>query len=1202
MEFIESHGPRRGSHRHERFTIILTSQRNNWVSVPNPLAASLFDYGVIPVVLQLRVLDAAGYPSKQPGHTLHVAWCGDVQPGSGTLGLPSALASVLGLRAGATVALKPVLDVPEATVLTVEPETEDDWEVVEANAGFLEEQVLPQVRVLARGQVFPVWARGGAQVRLRVVSTQPADLVRLVPGCELHVAPRPRILPGGGGGGAGAGAGAGQGLQKGLRQQQQATAVPLTGPPPDQSSYANGWSLRLHTLPVPALRFVDALEAAPAAGAARGEAKAAAPSTLDADEGGARCQAAAAAAVAAATGAAEGPQALPSALRSWLSAQEEGIRRALHGSGASAEPDEGSGRSCGFGEGASDPEVLLPLASGAVVHFRLQARDGSTAATGRGDDGAAAALLAAPPPGDYCLMLHVVRRAHAGSGQPALLSSSMLAGLLDGEAPLLSLGKPGSRATQPGSQHKQPLAVKLGTPVVLPDVSYPAARTAAASLAARPLPLPLPLAALLPVRPQSQGPSEPVGTVRAPPTGALAAATTAPASSARTAAAAPASSAGPEAMAAAGPLALPHLDLDLQHISWLGEQLEGCLRRLLPQIDPWVSAAVARAGLPRCGGVLVTGPPGSGRSPLLSALGDAAERHPWLQAHVLHVRCAQLAGGTPGAATSALASVAAEALSCAPSLILLDDLDLLCPSAADGPEYGMQHPDGAAAAARLADWLSALLDELAEAAAAAAAPGASPPPAVAVVASSRDAAAVHAALRRVGRLDYEVRLPTPGCRGRAAMLASAARQRGVDVEAAQLAAVAGAAEGFEGVDLRLLLDRAVHEALRRQLRQQQQQVLCPPGDDDGRPTPASGAAGGSSPTPPQAGPVAPASAPLQLRLSVTEGDLRSALEGFVPAAFWGVQQAAEAGGRAEGWEDVGGLADVMSSLREALLLPIKYRQLVAAAPLRLRTGALLYGPPGCGKTHVVGAAVAAVSKIAPVRFLAVKGPELLNKYIGASEAAVRDLFARAAAAAPAVLFFDEFDAIAPPRGHDSTGVTDRVVNQLLTELDGVEGLRGVVVLAATSRPDLIDAALLRPGRLDRLLFCGPPDSAQQRLQILRAVSRRLNLDADVDLEHVAARSDGMTAPPQRTDAGETGASVGASSQSGPAPPASGPVIRMRHVLRALAAARPSLPSAEAARLAALYARFRSDREAPAGRAGASGAGPEERQGMRATLA
>lgn len=177
---------------------------------------------------------------------------------------------------------------------------------------------------------------------------------------------------------------------------------------------------------------------------------------------------------------------------------------------------------------------------------------------------------------------------------------------------------------------------------------------------------------------------------------------------------------------------------------------------------------------------------------------------------------------------------------------------------------------------------------------------------------------------------------------------------------------------------------------------------------------------------------------------------------------------------------------------------------MARAPIRVRAGVLLYGPPGCGKTHLARAAVAG----AGLQMVPVKGPELLNKYIGASEAAVRQVFARASAAAPCVLFFDEVDAIgeaqcysyhyrsryamvspgdvprglgyharsacphaAPRRGLDSTGVTDRVVNQLLTELDGVEALEGVAVLAATSRPDLVDPALLRPGRLGEARTC-----------------------------------------------------------------------------------------------------------------------------------
>jgi peroxin-1 len=153
-----------------------------------------------------------------------------------------------------------------------------------------------------------------------------------------------------------------------------------------------------------------------------------------------------------------------------------------------------------------------------------------------------------------------------------------------------------------------------------------------------------------------------------------------------------------------------------------------------------------------------------------------------------------------------------------------------------------------------------------------------------------------------------------------------------------------------------------------------------------------------------------------------------------------------------------------------------------------------------------------------LNFISVKGPEILNKYIGASEKSVRDLFERAEAAKPCVLFFDEFDSIAPKRGHDSTGVTDRVVNMLLTMMDGAEGLSGVYVLAATSRPDLIDPALLRPGRLDKSLICDMPN-AEDRLDILKAVTTQLKLDPAVlharngsaqSLEEVARRTDGYS--------------------------------------------------------------------------------------------
>jgi len=161
-----------------------------------------------------------------------------------------------------------------------------------------------------------------------------------------------------------------------------------------------------------------------------------------------------------------------------------------------------------------------------------------------------------------------------------------------------------------------------------------------------------------------------------------------------------------------------------------------------------------------------------------------------------------------------------------------------------------------------------------------------------------------------------------------------------------------------------------------------------------------------------------------------------------------------------------------------------------------------------------------------MNFISVKGPELLNKYIGASEQSVRELFERAQSARPCVLFFDEFESIAPKRfppkqtssrleldadrsGHDSTGVTDRVVNQMLTQLDGAEGLEGVYVLAATSRPDLVDPALLRPGRLDKSLLCDIP-TFEERMSILEALSRKLELDGDVNLFELAGRTENYT--------------------------------------------------------------------------------------------
>jgi len=240
---------------------------------------------------------------------------------------------------------------------------------------------------------------------------------------------------------------------------------------------------------------------------------------------------------------------------------------------------------------------------------------------------------------------------------------------------------------------------------------------------------------------------------------------------------------------------------------------------------------------------------------------------------------------------------------------------------------------------------------------------------------------------------------------------------------------------------------------------------------------------------------------------ISRVDFESALKGFTPASLRNVTLQTST----TTFDSIGGLHETRKILLETLQYPTTYAPIFAQCPLRLRSGLLLYGYPGCGKTLLASA----VAGECGLNFISVKGPEILNKYIGASEKSVRDLFERAEAARPCVLFFDEFDSIAPKRGHDSTGVTDRVVNQLLTQMDGAEGLSGVYVLAATSRPDLIDPALLRPGRLDKSLICDLPNHTD-RVDILRALGKKLKLSREVQdgpgggLEEIARRTEGYS--------------------------------------------------------------------------------------------
>ena len=205
------------------------------------------------------------------------------------------------------------------------------------------------------------------------------------------------------------------------------------------------------------------------------------------------------------------------------------------------------------------------------------------------------------------------------------------------------------------------------------------------------------------------------------------------------------------------------------------------------------------------------------------------------------------------------------------------------------------------------------------------------------------------------------------------------------------------------------------------------------------------------------------------------------------------------------WDDIGGLEDVKEELREAVEWPLKYPEAFAGLGINPPKGILLYGPPGTGKTLLAKA----VANESEANFIAIKGPEVLSKWVGESEKNIREIFRKARQAAPTVIFIDEIDAIAPRRGTDVNRVTDRLINQLLTEMDGIQENSGVVVIGATNRPDIIDPALLRPGRFDRLILVPAPDE-KARLEIFKVHTRRVPLAEDVSLEELAKRTEGYT--------------------------------------------------------------------------------------------
>jgi transitional endoplasmic reticulum ATPase len=342
---------------------------------------------------------------------------------------------------------------------------------------------------------------------------------------------------------------------------------------------------------------------------------------------------------------------------------------------------------------------------------------------------------------------------------------------------------------------------------------------------------------------------------------------------------------------------------------------------------------------------------------------------------------------------------------------------------------------------------------------------------VVVIGATNRPNAIDPALRRPGRFDREIEIGVPDRDGRLEVLEI--HTRGMPLaEDVDLKKLADVTHGFVGADLESLAKEAAIRALRRILPEINLEAQSIPGD-------------------------------ILNKIIVKMADFQDALKEVEPSAMREVLVEIPD----VSWDQVGGLEDVKEELREAVEWPLKYPDLFAQLNATPPKGLLLYGPPGTGKTLLAKA----VAHESESNFISVKGPELLNKFVGESEKAVREVFRKARQASPCIIFFDEVDSVAPTRGSSmgDSHVTERVISQFLTEMDGLEELRNVIIIAATNRPDIIDSALLRPGRFDRLLFVPPPD-LEARKQIFKIHTRKTPLAEDVNLDELARKTDGYT--------------------------------------------------------------------------------------------
>ncbi|EUC66654.1 AAA family ATPase [Rhizoctonia solani AG-3 Rhs1AP] len=436
-------------------------------------------------------------------------------------------------------------------------------------------------------------------------------------------------------------------------------------------------------------------------------------------------------------------------------------------------------------------------------------------------------------------------------------------------------------------------------------------------------------------------------------------------------------------------------------------------------------------------GILLYGPPGTGKTHLARAI--ARSTH----SSLLAISGAELASAFHGETEARLRAVFADARKQSPCIIVLDEVDAMCPRREDGGNGGVE--------ARVVATLLTELDGIGTEHE----PRTSPR--IVVVATTNRPNAIDPALRRPGRFDREIEIGIPDASARLQILSVLLRDTPHELTDQELESLAGRTHGYVGADLAAVVRDAGTRAIKRTL--------------------ASG-----------------------LTLSpITASDLSHALLTIRPSGLRSFALETPT----TRWADVGGQSVAQARLRESVEWPLRHPEAFKRLGVRPPAGVLMYGPPGCSKT-LIARALATESGL---NFLSVKGPELLNKYVGESERAVREIFTKARGAAPSIIFFDEIDALATARDTDTAH--EGVLTSLLTEMDGVQELVGVTVVAATNRPDVLDSALMRPGRLDTLLYVGPPDTAGRK-EILEIRTQKMSVDPELDLDVLAELTEGCS--------------------------------------------------------------------------------------------